>query len=271
MNYKRKLNYASVLMICMMLIMPLLLPFTAKADGEGMVDPVYCTDGSLFPVVDAADLLTDDEENALAYHIYNAEAAYNSAIVLVTVDSLGSRNVEQYGDDFYDYNGYGYGDSHDGILFLIDITSRQWHITTTGSAIKVYTDSAQEDIIGYCKSSLSAGNYYDAFDRFITACENRQQKVIERRTFNFPKFLLCLVAGLVLALIPLIGFIGQLKTVHREAGASNYSQQGLSLTHKSDRFIRKSVSRTARPKESSGSSTHSGSSGTSHGGSSGSF
>ncbi len=256
-------------MLCMMLIMPLLLPFTAKADGEGMVDPVYCNDGSLFPVIDAADLLTDEEENLLASHIYNVEEQYNSAIVIVTVDSLGSRTVEEYGDDFYDYNGYGFGDSHDGILFLIDITSRQWHITTTGSAIKIYTDSAQETLISKCKSSLSAGNYYDAFDQFISACDSRLQTVVERKTFNFPKFLICLVAGFLLALIPLLGFIGQLKTVHWEAGASNYSQKGLSLTRKSDRFIRKSVSRSAKPKESS--STHTGSSGTSHGGSSGSF
>ncbi len=271
MKYKRKLNYASVLMICMILIMPLLMPFTAKADGEGMVAPVYCQDGSLFPVVDAADLLTDDEENSLASHIYEVESKYNSAIVLVTVDTLGNRTVEEYGDDFYDYNGYGYGNSHDGILFLIDMGSRQWHITTTGSAIKVYTDSAQETLISKCGSDLSAGEYYSAFDKFISACDYRLGIIQTRRAFNFPKFLICLVAGLVLALIPLIGFVQQLKTVHREAGASNYSQKGLALTRKSDRFMRKAVTRTARPKESSGSSTHSGSSGTSHGGSSGSF
>lgn len=271
MKYKVKINYVSVLILCMVLIMPFLLPINAMANGEDMVDPVYYTDGTLFPVVDAADLLTDEEENNLANHILEVESKYNSAIVLVTVDSLGYRTVEEYADDFYDYNKYGYGDSHDGILFLIDIDSRKWHITTTGSAIKVFTDSAQEDIIDECKSYLSSGYYYDAFDTFISECDNRFLSYENGKTFNFPKFLICLLAGLVLALIPLFGFIGQLKTVHREAGASNYTEKGLNLTRKSDRFIRKSVTRSAKPKESSGSSTHTGSSGTSHGGSSGSF
>ncbi|WP_408069893.1 TPM domain-containing protein [Butyrivibrio sp. JL13D10] len=271
MNYKRKLNYVSLMIICMVLIMPMLLPLCVKAGAEGMVTPVYYDDGSLFPVVDAAELLTDEEENALAEHISRVESQYNSAIVIVTVDTLGDRTVEMYGDDFYDYNGYGYGNSHDGILFLIDITSRKWHITTTGSAIEVFTDSAQETLIDDCKSDLSAGNYYAAFDEFVSSCEHRLKSDVEYRTFNLPKFIICLIAGFILALIPLFIFIMQLKTVHRETGASNYTQKGLSLTHRSDRFIRKSVVRSAKPKESSGSSTHTGSSGTSHGGSSGSF
>ena len=266
---KKHLNFISALLICTILALPGILSFSVKAGAEGMVEPVYANDGSLFPVVDAADLLTDDEENKLAEHIYQYEYQYDSAIVFVTVDTLGSRNVEQYGDDFYDYNGYGYGDSHDGILFLIDIESRSWHITTTGSAIGIFTDSAQEDLIDACKSNLSAGNYYESFDQFVSACDRRQQSYIEGHTFTSGKFFICVIAGFLLALLPLFFFIGQLITVHPEKGASNYSQGGLSLTGKHDRFVRKSVSRTKIQKESS--STHTGSSGTSHGGSSGHF
>ncbi|WP_026508992.1 MULTISPECIES: TPM domain-containing protein [unclassified Butyrivibrio] len=271
MKCKKILNNLMPLLICMILTLPLLSSFQVKADGSGMVDPVYCQDGTLFPVIDAADLMTDDEENELAQHIYQVEDKYESAIVIVTIDDLGSRNVEEYGDDFYDYNGYGYNGTNNGILFLIDISTRQWHITTTGTAINIFTDSAQEDLIDACKSSLSAGYYYQAFDQFVSACDERQQDVIDSKTFTTGKFLICLIVGLVLGLIVLLMFIGQLKTVHWEAGASNYSQKGLSLSRKQDRFIRTTVTKTARPKESSGSSTHSGSSGTSHGGSSGSF
>ncbi|SEK91064.1 MULTISPECIES: TPM domain-containing protein [unclassified Butyrivibrio] len=271
MNHKKQLNIITAMLICFILALPVILSFNVKAGTEGLVDPVYTVDGSLFPVVDAADLLTDDEENALATHIYQVENEYNSAIVIVTVDSLGSRDVEAYADDFYDYNGYGIGEKHDGILFLIDITSRQWHITTTGSAIQVYSDSDQEDLIDACKSDLSAGNYYSSFDKFISACSRKLQDDIDSHTFTAGKLGICILAGLLLALIPLFIFIAQLHTVHRETGASNYSQNGLSLTGHHDRFIRKTLSKHAKPKDTGGSSTHTGSSGTSHGGSSGSF
>ncbi|WP_442852451.1 TPM domain-containing protein [Butyrivibrio sp. VCD2006] len=234
-----------------------------------MVEPVLTVDGYLFPIVDAADLLTDDEENALASHIYDVEEQFQSAIVMVTVDTLGTRTVEEYGDDFYDYNGYGFGENHDGILFLIDMETRSWHITTTGSAIGVYNDSAQEDLIDACKYNLSQGNYYQSFDEFISECNKILQSDLDSHTFTSGKLTICIIAGLLLALIPLLGFIGQLHTVHPEKGAANYSQQGLSLTGKHDRFVRKTTSRTKIQKESS--STHTGSSGTSHGGSSGHF
>ncbi|WP_051656840.1 TPM domain-containing protein [Butyrivibrio sp. AE3004] len=268
---KKQINIFTCLLICMILSLPVLSSFQVKADGSGMVDPVYCTDGSLYPIVDSADLLTDEEEQSLADHIYEVENQYESAIVIVTINDLGNRDVTAYADDFYDYNGYGYNGTNNGILFLIDITSRQWHITTTGTAIGVFTDSAQADLIDVCKSDLSAGYYYRSFDKFISACAKRQQNVIDSKTFTPGKLFICIVAGFLLALLPLFYFIGQLHTVHRETGASNYSQDGLSLSNRSDRFLRVAVTKTARPKESSGSSTHSGSSGTSHGGSSGSF
>ncbi len=261
---RKYFNFIPAMLICIILALPVFLPFNVKAGSEGMVDPVLTKDGSLFPVVDAADLLTDEEENELAKHIYQVEQENQSAIVLVTVDTLGYKSVT-------DYNGYGFGGNHDGILFLIDMESRSWHITTTGSAIGIFTDSAQENLIDACKSNLSSGNYYSAFDQFVSACDRRFQSYTDEHSFTAGKFLICLLAGFLLALIPLFIFIAQLRTVHPQKGASNYSQQGLSLTRQHDRFVRKSVSRTKIQKESSGSSTHMGSSGTSHGGSSGHF
>ena len=66
---KRRLNIVSAMLICIILALPVFLSFNVKASSEGMVDPVLTKDGSLFPIVDAADLLTDDEENDLARHI----------------------------------------------------------------------------------------------------------------------------------------------------------------------------------------------------------
>ena len=64
-------------------------------------------------------------------------------VAIVTIENLDNRDIEAYTDDFYDYYGYGRGDNHDGIMFLISMGDRKWHITTTGSAINIFTDAGQ--------------------------------------------------------------------------------------------------------------------------------
>lgn len=267
---KKHLNLFSAMLICIILALPLILSFNVKASAEGMVDPVYTNDGSLFPVVDRANLLNDDEEASLAGHIYQFEEKYHSAIVILTVETLGDRSPRDYAEDFYVYNNYGYGGTKDGLIFLIAMDSRDWYIAVAEGAMDVVTDSAREDIFDACSSDLSNGNYYSSFDKFVSACDRKFQSYEEDHTFTIGKFFICLVAGLLLALIPLFFFIGQLQTVHPEKGASNYSPTGLSLTGKHDRFVRKSVSKTKIQKESS-SSSHTHSSGTNFSGGGGKF
>ncbi len=243
---------------------------SAKAGDEGLVDPIYASDGSLYPVVDYANLLTDYEEQALAERIYEVQGTYNSAIVILTIESTGNRSAMEYADDFYDYKGYGIGEDHDGIIMLISMENRDVWYSTTGHAIKVFTDSDIDYILGECTGSLSAGDYYDAFNTFINECESELKTDYEKGIFTTGKFLVCLAIGVVIGGIIVFCFIMQLLNVAPEKGASNYSSGGFKLTNKSDRFIRSSISKTKIQKD-SGSSTHTGSSGTSHGGGGGHF
>ena len=259
------------LFILAVILLVMTAPLSARADGSGMVEPIYDTAGQLYPVLDYADLLSDDEEQKLAEQIWTIEDAYSSAIVILTVNSTGNRSATEYADDFYDYNGYGFGENHDGIIFLVSMEDRSWHISTTGSAIRTFTDSDIEYISDRCLSDLSSGYYYDAFSTYVRLCGNELEKAYNDAQFTLFKFLICLLIGAVLALIPLAGFMLQLKTVKPAKGAGNYSPDGLKLKRNSDIFIRSSISKTRIPKDSGGSSTHTGSSGTSHGGGGGHF
>ncbi len=241
------------------------------ADGEGMVEPVYANDGSLYPVVDTADLLTDEQEEDLASRIYEIREKYSSDIVILTIDSLGRRSPMEYADDFYDYNNYGIGDDHDGIILLLSMENRDYWFGTTGSAISIYSDDDQSDIIDACRSYLSSNDYYNAFRVFISECEQELDDDYQSHIFTPGKFVVCLIIGLVLAFIVLLIFLAQLQTVEPASGASNYSVGKINLRRKEDRFLRSTISKTKIEKESSGSSTHTGSSGTSHGGSGGHF
>ncbi len=247
------------------------IPCHASSYGDGLAEPVYTTDGSLYPIVDHADLLTDDEEQELAQQIWDIQNQYQSAIVILTVDSIGSRSAMQYADDFYDYYGYGIGEDHTGTIFLLSMENRDYWMSTTGKAKQTYSDGDIEYITGYALDHLSAGEYFEGFQVFIEGCCNELDSEYNAGRFTISKLLICLAIGFGLALIPLFYFIGQLHTVHPQSGASGYSQGGLKLHTHSDRYVRSTISKTKIPKDSGGSSTHTGSSGTSHGGGGGHF
>ena len=69
-------------------------------------------------LVDNAGLLTEDEYETVLEKLNTTSENLNFDIVVVTTDSVGSKTVTEYADDFYDYNGYGYGKDDDGILRL---------------------------------------------------------------------------------------------------------------------------------------------------------
>ncbi len=77
-------------------------------------------------------------------------------VVIVTENGLGGKSIRDFADDYFDYNGYGYGKGKDGILLLVDMDSRNYWMSTRGYAIDVFTD-ARIDYIGGCfKDDLSA-------------------------------------------------------------------------------------------------------------------
>lgn len=253
------------------------LPAFAESEGAS-------TYGRL---VDNAKLLSEDEYSQLKEHIDTVSEKYTFDVVIVTEKSIGDKTATEYADDFFDYNGYGEGDNHDGILFLLDMENRKWAISTTGAGIPYFTDYGQEKIMDDVKPYLSDGEYYDAFDTFVTMCDDYINKAITDEPYdvnNQPKTIIpiyYIIFGGV-GIGALVGFIvvlimkSKLKTVRMQPLASSYVKSGsFKLTEHSDLYLYRNISKTAKPKDndssSGGSSTHTSSSGTSHGGSSGSF
>lgn len=57
---------------------------------------------------------------------------YNLEVAVATVESKDGNEMNYFTDHFFDENGYGTGENHDGILFMVSIGDREWHITTHG-------------------------------------------------------------------------------------------------------------------------------------------
>lgn len=234
-------------------------------------------------LVDEADLLSDGEEAELLAKLDEISERQEFDVAVVTVNSLNGSTPEAFADDFYDYNGYGMGADDDGVLLLLSMEERDWHMTTHAFGITAFTDAGIEFMSDRFVPQLSEGYYADAFTMFADFCDDfvTQAKTGEPYDWdNLPDehmgFILIpilLVIGFILALIPMLVMKSGMKSVKQQSAAADYLVKGSrNLRVERDRYLYRNVTRTAKPKENSGGSTvHRSSSGRSHGGGGGKF
>lgn len=240
-------------------------------------------------LVDMADLLSDSEEADLSYMLDEISERQQVDVVVVTVDSMEGESATVYSDDFYDYNGYGFGEDRDGILLLVSMEERDWSITTRGYGITVVTDAGRDYISETIVDDLGLEDYVSAFTNFATLCDDFITQANEGTPYdadNLPdeggfgiigSFVIAYGIAFIIALISTGIMKGQLNSVHSQSGADTYMKQdSMQLTKKNDMFLYTRVDRRKKPEKepqspSGGSTTHTSSSGATHGGGSGKF
>ncbi len=249
--------------------------------------PVAASDATLPRLVDEADILSNGEEESLLSTLNEISERQECDVVIITVSSLDGASVTAAADDFYDYNGYGYGAGDDGILFLLAMEEREYATSTYGFGITAFTDYGQDVMLEKVVPYLSDGDYYEGFmefasqcDDYITEAKNNEPYDVDNQRFVFePSWIvIALIVGIVVAFIYTGTLKAQLNNVKKNNSAASYVRPGsLNLSVSNDMFLYRNVSRTARPKDTGGSSSSGGSStrisssGRSHGGRSGRF
>lgn len=266
-----------------------------------LVVPAYATDWDTPYVVDHAGLLTADEMAELNRQIEKLRSELELEIAIVTTYGTGGKGVQAYADDFYDQNGYGYGDTNSGILLLLDMEGREWYMSTCGEAIYIFTDYGLDQLGETILPWLSNGDYYYAFlawisslspyvkayrnggpvDGYVPPDEYESPYGEEIVYHDMPvgirirPFPTALIIGLVAALITILIMRSRMNTAKLQKSAANYLKDGsFRLRQRSDMFLYSRVTRTARPKNNTsggGSSVHRSSGGVSHGGRGGRF
>ena len=204
---------------------------------------------------DEADLLNDTEEAALEKKLADVSGAYNAQLVVCTIASMEGADIDRYLDYLYDNMGFGYGENHDGVLMLVCMDPREYRILSNGFA-GVAIDGDAIDAMGDAfVSDLSDGNYLAAFTEFADQCDYYLNGHINGFPFNFGKnLLISLVIGIAVGLIVAFILKSQLKTVRKQDQANVYVKQGsMNLTHQSDIYLYRTVSRTKKQSSSSGS------------------
>ncbi|MDD6762173.1 MAG: TPM domain-containing protein [Clostridiales bacterium] len=242
--------------------------------------------GTRAAVADMADVLSEDEENALTARLDELRQRQRLDVAVVTVNTLDGKTAEEYADDFYDYNGYGCGDDYDGILLLINIapdgsyTSGNGRISTHGRGIDIFTDKGIQYIGSRITPALLEGSYSEAFDEYITLCDEFIEQEKTGKPYdadNLPKgefplrknLCIALISGAVIAFM-ITGFMkSKLNTVRFNPTASDYMKDGsLNITESRDILLYTHIDKREIKNDSSsgGSSTHTSSSGETHGG-----
>ena len=279
---KRLTAFAFVLILIFSLAVPVLAVPEPPMSGTVAAERMYPL------LVDDADLLSADEEAALLAKLEEISSRQGMDVAVITVNTLGSRDVQTYTDDFYDYYGYGRGESKDGVMFLISMGERQAHMTAVGSGITAFTDAGRDFILDeYVMPLIKAESYAEAFDAFAEQCDGFITRAKNGEPFdvgNMPKgefkrpddiwLIAAIAVGVIATVLVSKKLTGQMKTVESKAEASDYAVPGsMVITGRYDNFVTTRTTRTAIQKESSGggSSTHTSSSGSTHSGSSRGF
>ncbi|MBR1862869.1 MAG: TPM domain-containing protein [Ruminococcus sp.] len=247
------------------------------AGAESLIPAHVLPDEQLKPrVVDAADFLTDSEEEALLDRLDSLSEKLGVDVVVVSTPDLEDYiSAEAFTDDYYDYNGFNVKDSEGGICLMVtdgEAGNRDYHISTTGKMIgfmnkKGRLSKLQNAILPYLKSS----DFNGAFNKFADTVESMDKK---SRYPGIGWVVAAAVVGLLSGLIYCSKQKSQLTTVKMQANANDYIKQGsFMITANRDQFLYRDVSRTyiERSSGSGGGGSHTGSSGISHGGGGGKF
>lgn len=250
-------------LFCMLFAVILLLVLAPAASAAGQAN-----------VVDRAALLTEGEETALSERAASLREAYQMDIVLVTVPSLEGKTPARYADDFYDENGYGWGEDASGILFLLSMEGRDWYISTCGAGIDVLTDRGIHQVANDCLPYFGEGDYARGFGAFLDALVpyldrwKEGEKAPSLLSLMFP----CMIFGLAAAAVTVGVMRASMNTKRRQNAAAAYLQKGsFRFSCRQDLFLYSRVSKTRRESSSGGTSTHRSASGRTHGGGGGKF
>lgn len=243
-------------------------------------------DGAAPRLVDDADLFTQSEEEEIRSMITEVSSSLNKDIVIYTDSSDYDFPEEILAADFYDFNGYGFGENREGLCLFIcmDPENRCWWTCCTGPETQdLYTEELANTLDDSLYAYLVDGAYGDGvlcwldyLNRYLRPGAEEPEEI--KNPFNWVGA--GIFAGIAGAIVGGIGLSSAKKTMkskEKAVTANLYMQpDSLRIASVGDRLINVTTSRTkvasssgsrSGPSRPSGGSSFSGS----YHGSSGSF
>ncbi|WP_051538090.1 TPM domain-containing protein [Butyrivibrio proteoclasticus] len=236
---------------------------------------------------DDAELLSASEQEDLTKRLNEVSNRWDCTIAILTVDTP-INSIQDFADDYFDYNGMGADHNGNGILLVLNMDDRSYWFSTSGTAISAFTDYGLSKMFDKMSSDLGDNYYHDAFVTYTEVCDDYLEMYSKGTPYDVgvkqPKdvvkgLLLSFLAALLVALVPIFVMASHLKSVTAKHSAKGYqAHDGLHMRVHRDTYLRSHVTKTEIPRDndrsggfSGGSSTHMSSSGSTHGGGGGHF
>lgn len=248
-------------------------------------------------VTDDARLFSDQERAYLEQRATEISEKYNFGVYIVTLDNYlnyhGSSNIEKFTVNYYDENGFGYGDDKAGTTLLLSMAERDYDLDfNSDRANEIFTYSGREQMKSRFLAYFRQNDFYGGFDEYLSTCEEYLQAAADGTPVgasdgvpdgywdNYTDYdnerlplWIALIPGAIAAILAGVLTSIPMHSAKKKRDADVYRVPGsLNVRRRSDMFLHRSVTRTPRETESSssGSDSHNYSSG-SHSGSSGKF
>ncbi|MBR3554146.1 MAG: TPM domain-containing protein [Clostridia bacterium] len=225
-------------------------------------------------LMDAADVLTADEEATLLDRLNKVSEQYKFDFVIVTVPDTNNWELEAFAGEYFVQNNFGYGEDQLGCTLVFDLGGWQWYVSApdgeSANAVNLYCIDYLADHTDF-QDDLRGEKYYDAFDGyidFVTDCVNEAQVKkpygthhrIDNAKHKTIGVIVSLVIGLIISAITTKSVkSGYTNAVHKNSGAGDYLvQNSLVMRDSRDQFLYTTVNKTPRPKDNDSGSSSSG-------------
>jgi len=223
--------------------------------GIGLMSTPQAIQAASGPLVyDYAELLSDEEEAALAGLAARLGANRETDFIIITLDGTGGMDIQDYVAHFYDETAPGYDKPHGNAAILaIDLKERDVFLAGFGKAETRLDSGRLDKIRTKITPSLSEGDYYEAFEKYVKLAHQymgyrpgvNPDNILFK--FWFQAAVSLVVAGAAVGVMAINS--GGRVTVN----ARTYLDETRSgIVAKHDRFINKTVTRTKIEKPSSG-------------------
>lgn len=256
----------------------------------GLAIPALASD-RLDNVVDTAGLLTSDQQAALMDRAQALSEEYDLGIYIIAVQDYGRYSKKSAIEDafleIFDQYHLGRGEDRAAASFFISMDSREFVFDFNADrADYAFTPAGRDSLEDRVLPFLRENDWYGAFNEYLNVCEEylaaarggapvgdgESSRYDEEGGFSILFFL----PGVFAAAVTAVVLAAPMRSVGQKSQADDYIVPGsMRLTRQSDRFLRRTVTRTPRPKQTSSSSSSGGSntsySSGSHSGRSGKF
>ncbi len=217
------------------------------------VTPVFAQASTL---TDNANLLSQSKKQDIQEQLDALSDEFDVDIAVITVETTGRYDPEIYIEHLYDEGGY----NNDGVMLLVAMAQQEYMILSNGWCSDAISPSRIDAIVDAMQEDMANGEYAQAFDTFLTKCQYYLDGHINGFPFKFGQnLLICLIVGLVVALIVTGVMRSKLKSVKKQYNANPYTKPGsMQVTRATDLYLYSNVTRVRRAQSSSSSGGGSG-------------